>query len=57
MIISADYDGLICAAFLHHHLNWIIEGYYDLTNIWVSKKGIQIQIFYLLEPRIKWRWK
>ena len=21
-IISADYDGLICASFLHHHLNF-----------------------------------
>ena len=41
MIISADYDGLICASFLHHHLNWKIEGYYDLKNIWVSKKGIK----------------
>ena len=40
MIISADYDGLICAAFLHHHLNWRIEGYYDLSNIWISKTGI-----------------
>ncbi len=41
MIISADYDGLICASFLHHHLNWQIEGYYDLSSIWVSEKGIQ----------------
>ena len=41
MIVSADYDGLICASFLHHHLNWNLEGYYDLSSIWVSKKGIQ----------------
>ena len=41
MIVSADYDGLICASFLHHHLNWQLEGYYDLSSIWVSKKGIQ----------------
>ena len=41
MIVSADYDGLICASFLHHHLNWQIEGYYDLSSIWVSEKGIQ----------------
>ena len=40
MMVSADYDGLICAAFLHHHLNWKLEGYYDLKNIWVSKKGL-----------------
>ena len=40
MIISADYDGLICAAFLHHHLNWKLEGYYDLNSIWISKKGL-----------------
>ena len=35
-IISADYDGLICASFLHHHLNWQLVGYYDLNTIWVS---------------------
>ena len=40
MVVSADYDGLICAAFLHHYLNWTLEGYYDLKNIWISKKGI-----------------
>ena len=41
MIISADYDGLICAAFLSHYLNWKLEGYYDLHNIWISNKGLQ----------------
>ena len=41
MVVSADYDGLICAAFLHHYLNWKLEGYYDLSNIWISNKGIQ----------------
>ncbi|SVE56687.1 uncharacterized protein METZ01_LOCUS509541, partial [marine metagenome] len=43
MIISADYDGLICAAFLHHHLNWKLEGYYDLNNIWISKKALHLK--------------
>ena len=41
MIISADYDGLICASLLHHHLNWQLEGYYDLNTIWITDKGIQ----------------
>ena len=41
MIVSADYDGIICASFLHHQLNWQLEGYYDLNTIWVSEKGIQ----------------
>ncbi|SVD20634.1 uncharacterized protein METZ01_LOCUS373488, partial [marine metagenome] len=41
MIVSADYDGLICASFLHHHLNWQLEGYYDLSSIWVSENGMQ----------------
>jgi len=40
MVVSADYDGLICASLLHHHLNWQLEGYYDLSNIWISKKGL-----------------
>ena len=41
MIISADYDGLICASFLHHYLNWELAGYYDLNTIWVSENGIR----------------
>ena len=41
MIISADYDGLICASLLHHHLNWQLEGYYDLNTIWITEKGGQ----------------
>ena len=40
IVVSADYDGLICASFLHHHLNWKIEGYYDLSTIWISKRGL-----------------
>lgn len=40
-IISADYDGLICAAFLHHYLNWSLEGYYDFKNIWISEEGVK----------------
>ena len=40
-IISADYDGLICAAFLNHYLNWKLEGYYDFENIWISANGIK----------------
>ena len=40
MIVSADYDGLICASFLNHYLNWTLEGYYDLNNIWISKSGM-----------------
>lgn len=37
-IISADYDGLICASFLHHHLGWELAGYYNLSSLWISKK-------------------
>lgn len=40
-MISADYDGLLCAAFLHHHLNWRLEGYYNLENLWISKDAEQ----------------
>lgn len=38
-IISADYDGLICASFLHHHLGWELAGYYNLTSLWFSEKA------------------
>jgi len=41
MVISASYDGLICASFLHHFLGWKLEGYYDLTSIWVSNNAIK----------------
>ena len=40
-IISADYDGLICAAFLSHFLNWKMVGYYNMEKIWISKEGIE----------------
>ena len=32
-IISADFDGLICASFLHHYLNWELVGYYNMENM------------------------
>ena len=38
-IISADFDGLICAAFLSHHLNWNLVGYYDFNYIWLSEEA------------------
>ncbi|MFQ6610425.1 MAG: hypothetical protein ACE5D7_06445 [Fidelibacterota bacterium] len=38
-ITSADYDGLICAVYLHHTLNWQLTGFYDLQNIWISDEG------------------
>ena len=40
-IISADYDGLICAAFLSHHLDWNLVGYYNMEKIWISKQGLK----------------
>lgn len=40
-IISADYDGLICASFLHHHLNWKLSGYYDYNSIWLSEDALK----------------
>ena len=39
-IISADYNGLICASFLSHILNWKLVGYYDLESLWISDKDI-----------------
>jgi len=38
-IISADYDGLICASFLHHHFGWELMGYYNFSSLWVSDKA------------------
>ncbi len=38
-IVSADYDGLICASLLNHHKNWDLVGYYDLESIWISKEA------------------
>ena len=40
-IISADYDGLICSAFLSHFLKWNLVGYYNMEKIWISKEGIE----------------
>ena len=38
-IISADYDGLICASFLSHYLNWNLVGFYDFNSIWLSEEA------------------
>ena len=39
-IISADYNGLICASFLSHIMNWKLVGYYDLQSLWISKEDV-----------------
>ena len=38
-IISADYNGVICASFLSHILDWKLVGYYDLESLWVSEEN------------------
>tara|TARA_Y100000590_G_scaffold467690_1_gene647482 strand:- start:1774 stop:2679 length:906 start_codon:yes stop_codon:yes gene_type:complete len=40
-IISSDYDGLICASFLHHFFKWDLVGYYNYNSIWLSKKALK----------------
>ena len=40
MIVSSNYDGLICASFLHHHLNWDLVGYYNHESLWISDQAI-----------------
>ncbi|MBC8311565.1 MAG: hypothetical protein H8E72_04620 [Candidatus Marinimicrobia bacterium] len=40
-ITSADYDGLICASFLHQHFGWKLTGYYNLTSLWLSEEATQ----------------
>jgi len=39
-IISADYNGLICASFLSHILNWELVGYYDLESLWICEEDV-----------------
>ena len=38
-IVSASYDGLICASFLNHFLKWDLVGYYDFEHLWISEKA------------------
>jgi len=40
-IISADYDGAICASFLNHYLNWDLVGYYNFNSIWLSQQALE----------------
>ena len=40
-IISSNYDGIICASFLSHYLNWKLVGYYDYNNIWLSDHAVK----------------
>ena len=39
-IISADYNGMICASFLNHFLDWQLKGYYDFKSLWISNNMI-----------------
>ncbi len=39
-IISADYDGLICASLLNHFKKWKLVGYYNLESIWLSDEAL-----------------
>jgi len=38
-IVSASYDGMICASFLNHFLDWDLVGYYNLENLWISNEA------------------
>ena len=40
-MISADYDGIICASFLKHYLNWNLAGYYNMETVWLLLRTIQ----------------
>jgi len=40
-MISADYDGIICASFLNHFLNWKLTGYYNMETLWLSENAIK----------------
>jgi len=40
-IISADYDGLICASLLNHFKKWNLVGYYNLESIWLSNDALK----------------
>ncbi len=40
-IVSSNYEGLICASFLHHYFGWSLEGFYDLKSLWLSNKAIK----------------
>ena len=41
MIVSANYDGLMCASFLNHHLDWNLVGYYNHESLWISDQAIK----------------
>ena len=36
MIVSADLEGLLCAAMLHHHLGWTLAGLDDGVQGWID---------------------
>ena len=42
-IISSNYDGIICASFLNHYLNWKLVGYYDLESLWISEQSLKLK--------------
>lgn len=36
MVVSADLEGLLAAALLHHHLSWQLAGFDDGQDIWLT---------------------
>ena len=40
-VTSCNYDGIICASFLKHYLNWNLAGFYDYNSIWLSDEAIK----------------
>ena len=35
-IIFPGLDGMLSAAFLHHHLGWRVTGYFENQTVWLS---------------------
>ncbi len=52
MVVSPDFDGLLCALLMCHHRNWRLCGFYDGRKLVLSQQPSHISEFVFLDMEI-----
>lgn len=52
MIVSPDFDGLLCASIMAEHLDWQLQGFYDGKTLALDQPANHIRKFVFLDMEI-----
>lgn len=52
MVVSPDFDGLLCALLMSHHRNWHLCGFYDGKKLTLATQPTHIRDFVFLDMEI-----